>query len=85
MANDYTFKTASLRATKANIGTLDADEIKIADTRPTSASGQRVDIIDLIMGTEKVGVIESWRDGYNWYRKYSDGWIEQGGGAISNN
>lgn len=24
-------------------------------------------------------VVESWRDGSNWYRKYSDGWIEQGG------
>lgn len=26
-----------------------------------------------------VYVCETWRDGYNWYRKYSDGWIEQGG------
>ncbi len=24
-------------------------------------------------------VIESWRSGYNWYRKWSDGYIEQGG------
>ena len=23
--------------------------------------------------------VESWRSGDNWYRKYSDGWIEQGG------
>lgn len=23
--------------------------------------------------------VESWRSGANWYRKYSDGWIEQGG------
>ena len=24
-------------------------------------------------------VIETWRDGYNWYRLYNSGWIEQGG------
>lgn len=24
-------------------------------------------------------VIETWRDGYNWYRLYQSGWIEQGG------
>lgn len=23
--------------------------------------------------------VESWRSGYNWYRKYSDGFLEQGG------
>lgn len=26
-----------------------------------------------------ISVVESWRDGANWFRKYSDGWIEQGG------
>lgn len=25
------------------------------------------------------GVVETWKSGYNWYRLYSDGWIEQGG------
>ena len=24
-------------------------------------------------------IVETWRSGNNWYRKYSDGWIEQGG------
>ena len=24
-------------------------------------------------------VIETWRDGANWYRLYNDGWCEQGG------
>lgn len=24
-------------------------------------------------------VVATWRSGANWYRKYSDGWIEQGG------
>lgn len=28
---------------------------------------------------KNVVVVESWRNGANWYRKYSDGWIEQGG------
>lgn len=26
-----------------------------------------------------VHIVETWSDGSNWYRKYSDGWIEQGG------
>lgn len=32
-----------------------------------------------IDGKKMVYVCETWNDGYNWYRKYSDGWIEQGG------
>lgn len=31
-----------------------------------------------------VFVVESWTDGTNWYRKYSDGWVEQGGGTRIN-
>ena len=30
-------------------------------------------------GKEIVRLVASWRSGNNWYRKYSDGWIEQGG------
>ena len=26
-----------------------------------------------------ITLVDSWKDGENWYRKYSDGWIEQGG------
>jgi hypothetical protein len=29
--------------------------------------------------TPKAYVTETWRSGSNWYRKWSDGWIEQGG------
>lgn len=29
--------------------------------------------------TKPAVVVESYSNGYNWYRKYSDGWIEQGG------
>ena len=25
------------------------------------------------------GVIETWKDGDSWYRKWNDGWVEQGG------
>lgn len=32
-----------------------------------------------IDGKTMVYVNETWKDGYRWYRKYSDGWIEQGG------
>lgn len=31
-----------------------------------------------------VSVVESWRHGSNWFRKYSDGWIEQGGWSATN-
>ena len=30
-------------------------------------------------GKEIVRIEESWSNGLNWYRKYNDGWIEQGG------
>ena len=29
-----------------------------------------------------ITLVDSWKDGENWYRKYSDGWIEQGGLAF---
>lgn len=32
-----------------------------------------------IDGSQMVYVHETWRNGANWYRKWSDGWIEQGG------
>lgn len=32
----------------------------------------------LYWGDRNVICVESWREGYLWYRKYSDGWIEQG-------
>lgn len=33
----------------------------------------------LTEGSVKSSVIETWKNGTSWYRKYSDGWIEQGG------
>lgn len=35
----------------------------------------------LTWGGRTVVCVESWHDGLNWYRRYSDGWIEQGGCA----
>ena len=29
--------------------------------------------------------VESWKSGNKWYRKYSDGWIEQGGNCVTSN
>lgn len=37
-----------------------------------------------IDGKKMVYVYEAWRQGYNWYRKYSDGYIEQGGFVTTN-
>lgn len=56
MAKNYTTKTASLRATTADIRTLDAKKIKVKDTRPDSTtSGQQVDIVEML-GTLKSGI-----------------------------
>lgn len=37
-------------------------------------------------GKQIIRLVESWQSGTHWYRKYSDGWIEQGGyiGTSSN-
>ena len=32
---------------------------------------------------EDCALVETWKNGYNWYRKYSDGFIEQGGKLAS--
>lgn len=31
-------------------------------------------------GKPIIRLVESWKSGNSWYRKYSDGWLEQGGG-----
>ena len=38
-----------------------------------------------IPATPKAYITETWQSGTNWYRKYSDGWIEQGGVSPSKN
>lgn len=36
---------------------------------------------DRILTSRTPHIVESWKSGSSWYRKYSDGWIEQGGAA----
>lgn len=56
MAKNYTTKTASLRATSADVRTLDAKKIKVKDTRADSpTAGQQVDIVEML-GTVKSGI-----------------------------
>lgn len=31
------------------------------------------------LDTSSIHIVKEWHSGYSWYRKYSDGWIEQGG------
>ena len=56
-----------------------ADDIKYY--RATSLRGT---IEGKLTWNEKpvITLVDSWKDGENWYRKYSDGWIEQGGLAF---
>lgn len=46
------------------------------DTAPYSGSATS---IGGASATKPAVVVDSYKDGYNWYRVYSDGWIEQGG------
>lgn len=47
----------------------------------TSQLNQKVDVSDLV---ECKVVVESYSNGTNWYRVWSDGWIEQGGESTTN-
>ena len=49
-------------------------------TAPTPDANSNTNHIATTKWVRGKGVlIESWREGTEWYRKYSDGWIEQGG------
>lgn len=55
-----------------------ASESWVATTSKADLSGKAD--IDLSNVDENIDyVIESWKDGSNWYRIYKSGWIEQGG------
>ena len=41
--------------------------------------------VTISLPTPKAYVTETWSSGKNWYRKYSDGWIEQGGSISFSN
>lgn len=52
---------------------------KTLTTQDTAPFTARATEIGGASATEPAVVVESYRNGNNWYRKYSDGWIEQGG------
>ena len=51
------------------------------DVGVTSVNGKTGAVTISVPPTSKAYVTETWSNGTNWYRKWSDGWIEQGGNA----
>ena len=60
--------------------------VNLTSSTSADASGKEVTSADFV--SNKFGIlenpkrgylVESWQDGANWYRIYSDGWLEQGG------
>ena len=49
------------------------------DVGVTSVNGKTGAVTVSVPPTPKAYVTEAWKNGKNWYRKWSDGWIEQGG------
>ena len=60
-----------------SFGSSDIDNLQ---TAITALETNKLDIAD-----QRIGVIETWssEDNFSWYRKYSDGFIIQGGGVAS--
>lgn len=69
-------KTADLDKVKTSVANLsqEVDEVSSKTDDVEKMITENIAYIDSF-------VVESWRsdDGLSWYRKYSDGWIEQGG------
>ena len=61
----------------AVIGEADAESLLASVTRLESSVGA----LQNGVGRTSAYVIETWSSGTSWYRKWSDGWIEQGGVA----
>jgi len=86
-----TITSANLVASRAVISNLngkiaisavtDAQLAQCANTASKTAKGfaQWANALSNIAETRPAVVVEAWRDGKNWYRKWSDGRIEQGG------
>lgn len=49
------------------------------DVGVTSVNGKTGAVTVSVPPTPKAYVTETWKSGAKWYRKWSDGWIEQGG------
>lgn len=50
----------------------------------TSVNGQTGAVTITVPTTPKAYVTETWKSGEKWYRKWSDGWVEQGGRVYFN-
>lgn len=66
--------------TATNVGSVDVANVM-------SAVGQVQAEVSTKLEDSTVHIVKTWKsiDGYSWYRKYSDGWIEQGGPMSTNN
>lgn len=71
-----------LEATK-RVTDVEADP-EVATLENLQTSVARVESnLDAKMDGDTIHIVEKWSSGSNWYRKWSDGWIEQGGSNIS--
>lgn len=61
----------------ANSGSVDADDVALVplNLAPVAKTGSFNSLSD----KPKAYITETWRSGTEWYRVWSDGWIEQGG------
>lgn len=86
----YTHPNSGVAAGTYNNVTVNAQGHVTAGSNTTFAkvatSGSYNDLSNkpTIPATPKAYVTESWSSGTSWYRKYSDGWIEQGGYVANN-
>lgn len=60
--------------------TNQAGDIVLVPKTPTSSYSLRATASGVLTwGGKNIAVVDSWRNGSSWYRKWSDGFIEQGG------
>lgn len=59
-----------VNSSKSKVNTLES-KVTALENKPTAPS-------------PKAYIVETWHNGNNWYRRYSDGFIEQGGKVTSN-
>ena len=77
-------ETAAINALEAERNVTDFSETLARLDEDNTFSGTNNFTGTLQVGGEEViCIVESQTDGTNWYRKYSDGWIEQGGRITS--
>lgn len=54
-----------------------------APNTPENAPDNAIVTVDYVNAASRGYLVESYRNGTEWYRVYSDGWIEQGGRVVS--